>query len=223
MVNDDTIMTTHNWTNIYVEQLAQFYPPNVGVVGPDHSGGNMGILTYFFSHRTHIDIFHFFFPRIFVDWFADDWLTQLYEPHNVRKMPNVRIIHTKTKGTRYQRHMEARFHLNQTLVVHRQRLRHYLETRGVDWPRWSDKLYWQKIQRECEEKDKDEDNSDNNIDSYIIMLCYLTAVLSYSVNSQSEPCERASAPPMGLLPDTYNCGLIMSRDCRERFPPTTAS
>ena len=48
LVNDDTIMITNNWTNIYVEQLAQFYPPNVGVVGPDHSGGNTAILTYFF-------------------------------------------------------------------------------------------------------------------------------------------------------------------------------
>ena len=24
--------------------------------------------------------------------------------------------------------------------------------------------------------------------------------------------------PMGLLPDTQNCGLRMSRECRERFP-----
>ena len=24
---------------------------------------------------------------------------------------------------------------------------------------------------------------------------------------------------MGLLPDTYNCGLRMRRECRERFPP----
>ena len=23
---------------------------------------------------------------------------------------------------------------------------------------------------------------------------------------------------MGLLPDTYNCGLRMRRDCRQRFP-----
>ena len=27
-----------------------------------------------------------------------------------------------------------------------------------------------------------------------------------------------SVTPMGLLPDTYNCGLRMRRECRERFP-----
>ena len=26
--------------------------------------------------------------------------------------------------------------------------------------------------------------------------------------------------PMGLLPDTYNFGLRMRRECRERFPAT---
>ena len=137
MVNDDTIMITNNWTNIYVEQLTQFYPPNVGVVGPDHYGGNTAILTYFFSHRTHIDIFNFFFPRIFIDWFADDWLTHLYEPHNVRKMPNVRIAHTNAKGTRYKIHMESESDLKGILDVHRKRLRQYLERRGVHWPRWN--------------------------------------------------------------------------------------
>ena len=25
---------------------------------------------------------------------------------------------------------------------------------------------------------------------------------------------------MGLLPDMYNCGLRMHRECRERFPAT---
>ena len=140
MVNDDTIMISNNWTNIYVEQLAQFYPPNVGVVGPDHYGGKTDILTYFFAHRTHVDIFHYFFPRIFVDWFMDDWLTLLYEPHNVIKMQNVHIDHTCEQGTRYKIHREAGFHLKDTVEADRTRLRHYLEKRGVDWPRWSYEL-----------------------------------------------------------------------------------
>ena len=139
MVNDDTIMWSKNWTNIYVEQLAQFYPPNVGVVGPHHNGGNNHILTYFFSHKTHIDIFHFFFPRIFVDWFADDWLTHLYEPNNVKKMPNVRLHHTLAKGTRYTKHKDPQLHVDDVLAVHRQRLRNYLVDHGVDWALWKQK------------------------------------------------------------------------------------
>ena len=136
MVNDDTIMKSKNWTNIYVEQLAAFYPPNVGIVGPNHNGGNTDILTYFFSHRTHIDIFHFFFPRIFVDWFADDWLSHLYEPNNVKKMPNVLLHHTREQGTRYVKHKEPMLNVGDVLTVHREILRNYLVGHGIDWDVW---------------------------------------------------------------------------------------
>ena len=37
--------------------MQSFDPPNIGVVGPKHRGGNEGILTYDFVHRIHIDIF----------------------------------------------------------------------------------------------------------------------------------------------------------------------
>ena len=136
MVNDDTIMLSMDWTNIYVEQLAHFYPPNVGIVGPRHTGGNTHILTYFFTHRTHIDIFHFFFPRIFIDYFADDWATSLYEPYNVKKMPNVLLDHTLEKGVRYEPHTDPWFHLEEVLKETRKELRNYLETRGVNWQEW---------------------------------------------------------------------------------------
>ena len=32
------------------------------------------------------------------------------------------------------------------------------------------------------------------------------------------PLQSARVQPMGLLPDTYNCGLRMRRECRDRFP-----
>ena len=137
MVNDDTIMTSRNWTNIYVEQLAHFYPPNVGIVGPWHTGGNTRILTYFFAHRTHMDIFHFFFPRIFIDYYADDWATIVYAPHNVKKMPNVLLIHTIEKGVRYTPHTDPKLHMEEVLMETRMKLQHYLEARGVDWHKWN--------------------------------------------------------------------------------------
>lgn len=62
-INDDTDMRTRNWTEAFISTLASYDPPNVGVVGPNHSGGNVGILTYDFTHRTHIEIFGFYYPR----------------------------------------------------------------------------------------------------------------------------------------------------------------
>ena len=64
-VNDDTRITSKKWPEIFVNQLSAFRPPNVGVVGPHHLGGNMQILCYDFTHHTHQDIMGFHYPRGF--------------------------------------------------------------------------------------------------------------------------------------------------------------
>jgi hypothetical protein len=117
-INDDTIMTTKNWTNIFVERLKKFDPPNVGMVGPNHAGGNTGILTYDFVHKTHMNIFGFYYPRIFTDWYADDWITQTYREADGRceKIISVRLRHTMSGGKRYIVHGGRGRHLR-TLVL----------------------------------------------------------------------------------------------------------
>ena len=70
-VNDDTVLETAGWTEKLVEQLLRFHPPNVGVAGPWFRDGNIAIMTHDFVHRTHVDIFGFYYPRVFTDWFAD--------------------------------------------------------------------------------------------------------------------------------------------------------
>lgn len=62
-VNDDTELTSPGWTEAFIETLARYEPSNVGVVGPMHTGGNEGILTYDFTHKTHITVFGFHYPR----------------------------------------------------------------------------------------------------------------------------------------------------------------
>lgn len=81
--------------------MQQFSPPNVGVVGPLHKGGNQVILTYDFVHRTHIDVFGYYYPRIFTDWFADNWMSEIYGAERTLKMPNVKLVHTEEAGQRY--------------------------------------------------------------------------------------------------------------------------
>ena len=90
----------------FIEELMRFNPPNVGVVGPWFRSGNTGILTHDFVHRTHIDIFGFYYPRVFTDWFADDWITGVYSPERCRKVPGTRIKHTMEQGVRYVVHFE---------------------------------------------------------------------------------------------------------------------
>jgi len=100
-VNDDTVLSTAKWSSAFTSILNSYQPRNVGVVGPTHDVGNLKILTYDFVHRTHIEIFGFYYPRVFTDWFADDWITYVYAPQHVTKLANVSIEHRSLLGQRY--------------------------------------------------------------------------------------------------------------------------
>ena len=115
-VNDDTRFQTPNWTELFVHQLSLFDPPNVGVVGPRHSGGNTGILTYDFVHRTHVDVLGCYYPRAFTNWWGDDWMTGVYNPGRMRKIDQVRVAHTLGMGRRYKVHHEVRAKLHGEFV-----------------------------------------------------------------------------------------------------------
>ena len=56
-------MLSSGWTDAFIQTLASYNPPNVGVVGPTHNGVNVAILTFEFTHKTHITIFGFHYPR----------------------------------------------------------------------------------------------------------------------------------------------------------------
>ena len=138
MVNDDTHMNTTNWTEQFINQLAQFHPPNVGLVGPVYKEGNTEDLTYNFVHRTHVDIFKCFYPPMFKDWYADSWISRVYKPNNVVKAPTVRISHTMEMGTRYKYSQELAKWLDPLIVRYQQLyLRKYIEERGIDWREWA--------------------------------------------------------------------------------------
>lgn len=74
----------------------------MGVVGPLHKGGNEAILTYDFVHRTHIDVFGYYYPRVFTDWWADNWMSMVYGADRTLKVPGVRLVHTDEAGQRYE-------------------------------------------------------------------------------------------------------------------------
>ena len=100
-INDDTKMATAGWTEAFVDALEKYDPPRVGVVCPTHSGGNTGICTYDFVHRTHIDVFGFYYPRLFTDWWGDDWITRVYQPGRSTKLAHIHVTHTISLGQRY--------------------------------------------------------------------------------------------------------------------------
>ena len=78
-MNDDTVLESTGWTEKLIEQLLRYHPPNVGVAGPWFRDGNTAIMTHDFVHRTHVDIFGFYYPRVFTDWFADGKYCKKYK------------------------------------------------------------------------------------------------------------------------------------------------
>ena len=101
-INDDTVLKTEGWTEVFIQTLASFNPPNVGVVGPTHKGGNTAILTYDFVHSTHVEIHGLYYPHRFTDWHADRWITDTYRPGRCVKVKHIKLRHTLEKGQRYR-------------------------------------------------------------------------------------------------------------------------
>ena len=102
-INDDTRLKSSNWTERLIAQLKVMDPPQLGVVGPQHKGGNNKILTYDFVHRTHVDILGYYYPNCFPDWYADAWITHIYNKiGHMEKVKDVLLVHTGKKGTRYK-------------------------------------------------------------------------------------------------------------------------
>ena len=100
-VTDDTKFLTKNWTSFAIETLKNYKPRNIGVVGPMFKEGNTEILTHSMVHRSHLDIFKFYFPPVFTNWYGDDWLTRVYLPNRSTKLLTWEISHTLQYGMRY--------------------------------------------------------------------------------------------------------------------------
>jgi hypothetical protein len=73
---DDVRLDTVGWIRACVEVLSA--NGNIGVTGP-YDLNNLRLLTQSFVHRTHIKIFHYFFPPEIPNWYCDDWINQVYE------------------------------------------------------------------------------------------------------------------------------------------------
>lgn len=100
-VNDDLKFLTPGWTDVLVNRLRDNpVRSNFGATGPiDTNHGK--IFTQSFVHRTHFDIFGYYYPPIFRNWFSDDWITHVYTKSNSTLHTEVKVTNSNAKGTRY--------------------------------------------------------------------------------------------------------------------------
>jgi hypothetical protein len=99
-INDDTVFLTTNWSILAIDVLKKYEPPYVGVVGPTCNEGNTVILTHDMVHRSHLDIFPYYYPPVFENWWSDDWISQVYQPDRFTKLTTWTVQHL-LKETRY--------------------------------------------------------------------------------------------------------------------------
>ena len=116
-------MVTADWANEFVRALKGYDPPMIGVTGPNHKGGNEDIMTHDFVHRTHIDIFGYYYPRVFTDWWADNWITDVYKPRRSTKLQHVTLLHTMSLGQRYREGLGKENQLGEQLKSGRNAIR----------------------------------------------------------------------------------------------------
>ncbi len=98
-LNDDTRILTPGWTTMAIASLRSM--SDVGVVGPTHREGNTGILVFDFVSKRHFEIHGFYYPPELSNWWADDWITNVYADRT-RKLRGWRTRHVGSHGVRYK-------------------------------------------------------------------------------------------------------------------------
>ena len=134
-LNDDSELKMSNvdegksWVKVFIDAVNSFQPP-YGVVGP--WGGLDRILTHDFVHRTHLDIFNgVYYPHELVDWYMDDWVSQVYGKERTIKAKEFEVEHhTFHHGQRYKVDRGNQKRLQPLIRKGREKIGTYAEGKG---------------------------------------------------------------------------------------------
>jgi hypothetical protein len=84
-IGSDIYFQDKDWVNACLDILKQ--NNDIGVVGMTDQGRKKynpydTLLTQSFVSRKHMEIFGFYYPYEFKNWFIDDWISEIYEKSN---------------------------------------------------------------------------------------------------------------------------------------------
>jgi hypothetical protein len=103
-LNDDIKLENSEWSEIFVKALkTNPFKQNFGVTGPIDRF-NPRLLTQCFVSRNHYSIFGTLYPYSFKNWYADNWISEVYSDwkSNVRSTHDeMFVVNSQTFGTRY--------------------------------------------------------------------------------------------------------------------------
>jgi hypothetical protein len=101
-LNDDIRFLTAGWTRKFVDSLeGNPRRRGLGVTGPTDIERRF-YLTQSFVSRAHLDVFNFFYPKAFRNWYSDNWITDVYRPvDSFFHHTDILIANTNEMGMRY--------------------------------------------------------------------------------------------------------------------------
>ena len=111
-LNDDIRLVSRGWAEELVATLrTNPYVPNLGIAGPLDTN-NPRLMTQSFAHCTHGDVFGYYYPPHFRNWYSDDWATQAYGGRNTFWRKDIEVSHELAhQGPRYAISYEDKQHL----------------------------------------------------------------------------------------------------------------
>lgn len=107
-IGDDVGLLTYGWTTKFISKLEK--QNNIGTVAPCEPLNYIGrkrlgkriVNENNFVHKTHYDIFgYFFYPEI-KNWYCDDWITFVYDETKFAYMDTLVVCSNEIKGDRYR-------------------------------------------------------------------------------------------------------------------------
>jgi hypothetical protein len=128
-VNDDTIFSSKGWLSEAVAVLSSFDPPNIGVVGPTSKGDKSTIMTHDMVSRIHLEIFDTYYPKVFKNYYVDDWISNVYGAKRTQKIDTWKVVHLTSPGSkRYSPSREQKKNLQKIIAQGSDQIQTYIES-----------------------------------------------------------------------------------------------
>jgi GT2 family glycosyltransferase len=127
-LGDDIVFLRKDYISTYITRLQKNH--NIGVTGFRTKNGNTKIITQSFVSRKHMEIFGYYFPPEIINWYCDDWISQVYGKGAGSYFPLGHFLENKNCCTgRSGRYRISRDNepYNRALKTDRERLRVYLK------------------------------------------------------------------------------------------------
>jgi hypothetical protein len=80
-LGDDIQFLSGGWVTQFIKLLSN----NIGIIGgyDINPSRPKDLITQSFTNRKHMEIFGYYYPEIFTNWYSDNWIQRVYEEKSI--------------------------------------------------------------------------------------------------------------------------------------------